>query len=200
MMIKKFLTFIFNPKIINRSHISKRAKVSFGVNLRHVTIDDYSYIGSYARICECQIGKFCSIAGNCYIGGGSHSLEFVSTSPVFCKGKNIFGKNIGNLNFNPYKSTIIGNDVWIGEGVRIKSGVKIGDGSVIGMGSVVTHDVPPYEIWAGNPAKFIRKRFDDDTASKLLEIKWWAWEESKIKHYADVFDSPQKLFDDIKKL
>ena len=53
----------------------------------------------------------------------------------------------------------------------IKSGVTICDGAVIGMGSVVTHDVGPYEIWAGNPARMIRKRFDDGSVENLKQIK-----------------------------
>lgn len=52
----------------------------------------------------------------------------------------------------------IGRDCWLGSGVRVLPGVTIGDGSVIGAGSVVTHDVPPMEVWAGVPARFIRKR------------------------------------------
>lgn len=48
--------------------------------------------------------------------------------------------------------------------------MTISDGAVIGMGSVVTHDVGPYEIWAGNPARMIRKRFNDGTVENLKQI------------------------------
>lgn len=60
-------------------------------------------------------------------------------------------------------------------------GVTIGDGAVIGAGSIVTKDVGPYEIWAGNPARFIRKRFDDETIEKLLESQWWNWDDTKLE-------------------
>ena len=70
----------------------------------------------------------------------------------------------------------------------IKSGVKIADGAVIGMGSVVTKDVGAYEIWAGNPAHLIRKRFDDETISKLLESRWWNWSDDKIRLNADKYN------------
>lgn len=53
---------------------------------------------------------------------------------------------------------IIGNDVWIGARAIILPGVHVGDGAVIGAGSVVTHDVEPYSVVAGNPAKLIRMR------------------------------------------
>jgi len=58
------------------------------------------------------------------------------------------------------KKTVIGNDVWIGGGAIITAGVHIGDHAVIGAGSVVTHDVPEWEIWAGNPAKKLGTRWE----------------------------------------
>jgi len=65
------------------------------------------------------------------------------------------------------------------------------------MGSVVTHDVPPYEIWAGNPAKCIRKRFDEETIVKLQQLQWWNWEEEKLQKYGDFFSDPQRLFEKV---
>ena len=61
------------------------------------------------------------------------------------------------------------------------------------MGSVVTHDIPPYEIWAGNPARFIRKRFDENTIEKLLNSEWWDWSDSKIAETAVMFDDTEKF-------
>lgn len=52
----------------------------------------------------------------------------------------------------------IGRDVWIGANAVILSGVRIGDGSIIGAGSVVNQDVPPQQIWAGVPARFVKNR------------------------------------------
>ena len=62
-----------------------------------------------------------------------------------------------------------------------------------GMGSVVTKNVGPYEIWAGNPAKLIKKRFTDEDVMMLKKIEWWKWSEDKIKKYG-------KYFNDIKLL
>jgi len=56
------------------------------------------------------------------------------------------------------KGLIIGRDCWIGAHVVIMPGLTIGDGAIVGAGAVVTHDIPPYEIWAGVPAKKIGER------------------------------------------
>ena len=71
--------------------------------------------------------------------------------------------------------------MWIGYDSIIMSGVNIGDGAIIGTRAVVTNDVPPYSIVGGVPAKIIKKRFNNDTISKLLEIKWWDWPYKKIQ-------------------
>ena len=56
------------------------------------------------------------------------------------------------------RAITIGDDVWIGARVIILPGVHIGNGAVVGAGAVVTRDVPPFEIWGGNPAKKIKSR------------------------------------------
>ena len=118
-------------------------------------------------------------------------MDWVSTSPVFYKGRNVLRANFSQNSYDEYKKTVIGNDVWIGSGCFIKGGVTIGDGAVIGMGSVVTHDVPPYEVWAGNPAKLIKKRFDDETIASLLKTKWWDMSEDELRKCGDLFERPQ---------
>ena len=51
--------------------------------------------------------------------------------------------------------------------------MHIGDGAIIGASSVVGSDVEPYTIVAGNPAQFIRKRFDEELTNLMLEWRWW---------------------------
>jgi len=93
-----------------------------------------------------------------------------------------------------YKGDIvIGNDVWIGYGVTILSGVTIGDGAIVAANSCVVKDVPPYSIVGGVPAKVIKYRFDDETIGKLLKIRWWDWDEQKIRDSVKDMPNP-KLF------
>ena len=184
-----------NKPAIRASKIHKTSKVCSGSQINRVEMGKYSYIGNNCFANHVKIGAFCSIADNCFIGGAGHPIEFVSTSPVFCKGTNIMGKNFANKEFKASTETIIGNDVWIGAGATVLGGKIIGNGAVIGAGSVVTKNVGDYEIWAGNPAKFIRKRFDDETISKLLETKWWEWSDEKIQEATSNIDSPKKFIE-----
>ena len=87
----------------------------------------------------------------------------------------------------------IGNDVWIGDNALIKGGIKVGDGAVIAMGSVVIHDVEPYTIVAGVPAKRIRTRFDEETVRQLERIKWWEKPKDWLEKHADEFENIDKL-------
>lgn len=105
----------------------------------------------------------------------------MTTSPCFHIKNNATGICYAENHFQWREKTTIGNDVWIGERVTILSGLTIGDGAVIGGGSVVTKNVGPYEIWAGNPARFIRKRFDDETIIRLEALKWWDFDDDKLK-------------------
>ena len=113
-------------------------------------------------------------------GGAKHPIEWVTTSPCFHLKDNATGICYAENKFDWKERTCVGNDVWIGERATILSGLTIGDGAVIGGGSVVTKDVGPYEIWAGNPARFIRKRFDDETISKLEKIQWWNFRDAEL--------------------
>jgi carbonic anhydrase/acetyltransferase-like protein (isoleucine patch superfamily) len=76
---------------------------------------------------------------------------------------------------------VIGNDVYIGVGAIVLSGVSIGDGAVVGAGAVVTKSVEPYAIVAGNPARLVRYRFDDETRARLLALRWWDLADDEIR-------------------
>lgn len=180
--------------------ISKKAKVGKKSNFIDVTIGDFSYTGNNNSFCCVSIGKFCSIASYCAIGGGDHPCNYVSTSPVFYSKNNIFHKSFCEESKEPKsKRVTIGNDVWIGENCFIKSGLTIGDGSIIGAHSVVTKNVEPYSIVVGNPSKILRFRFDKETIEWLLSLRWWDWDDSKLKRYGTFFDDPLKLRDELLK-
>ncbi|MCQ2399941.1 MAG: CatB-related O-acetyltransferase [Clostridia bacterium] len=137
------------------------------------------------------IGKFCQIAeGEENVkNGANHQLNAATTFPFY-----IFEgweQPVPDKKVMPLKGdTVVGNDVWIGQNATILPGVHIGDGAIIGLNSVVGSDVPPYTIVAGNPAKPIRKRFDDELISLLEELKWWDLPIEKINSLIPVLTSP----------
>jgi len=182
-IIKKYLLL----SSINNSDIHKSSRICAACNVQDTILGRYSYIGSYCTVVNTKIGSFCSIADNCIIGGASHPLNWVSTSPIFYDGHNVMGVNLTNNKYTKFKETIIGNDVWIGSNSLIKGGVTIANGAVIAMGSIVTKDVDPYAIVAGNPAKLIRLRFDENTVSKLLSSKWWDLSDYHLRMSANTF-------------
>ena len=99
-----------------------------------------------------------------------------------------YRKFFGEKNFHKERiTTKIENDVWVGDSVIILPGVKVGTGSVIGAGSIVTKDVEPYTIVAGNPAKLIKKRFNNDRILELLNSKWWDWDDETIRKNKSFF-------------
>ena len=129
------------------------------------------------------IGKFCSIAcgAKFLFNSANHTLASLSTYPfpLFFEEWGLEKKNVAKCWDN--KGDIrIGNDVWIGFEAVILAGVTIGDGAIIGTRALVTKDVPPYTIVGGVPARPIKKRFDEDTISDLLRIRWWDWPDEKI--------------------
>lgn len=137
------------------------------------------------------IGKFCSLAEGCrfIMNGSVHSTEDVSSYPFHLFGNGWQYALNENSKYRIKGDTVIGNDVWIGYHATIMPGIHIGDGAVIGAHAVVTKDVPPYTIVGGNPAKEIRKRFDDKTIEKLLEMQWWNWNIEKISKYIKLINS-----------
>ena len=120
------------------------------------------------------IGKFCQIAAGVefVMNDANHKMNAVTTFPFYTfEG---WEMNIPDPSEMTFKgNTVIGNDVWIGQNAVILPGVHVCDGAIIGANSVVGSDVAPYTIVIGNPAKVLRKRFDDELIGLLLKFKWW---------------------------
>lgn len=190
--IAKFLKKTRGKALLN-SQIHKTSKVESGCHIVNSKMDSYSFCGYDCQIINCEIGRFSSIANNVVIGGAMHPVDWVSMSPVFYEGKDSVSKKFSLHKRAPEKITIIEHDVWIGQNAMIKQGLKIGIGAVVGMGSVVTKDVEPYTIVAGNPAKVIKKRFNENTITELLESKWWEFDDDKLLEYSKYFTSPDEF-------
>lgn len=137
------------------------------------------------------IGKFCAIAKDVkfIMNGANHLMKCFSTYPFQIFG-NGWEKVMPKIEDLPNKGdTVIGNDVWIGYDSLAMPGVKIGDGAIIASRSVVVGNVEPYSVVGGNPAKLIKKRYNDEVIDILLKLKWWDWGVEKITTNLEVLVS-----------
>lgn len=133
-----------------------------------ITIGNNFYIGRYSQIeCDAEIGDNVIIGNNvALVGKFDHHYEQVGV-PIRLASQ-IRNQNYSWKGLN--SKVIIEDDVWVGYGSIIMSGIKIGCGSIIAAGSVVTKDVAPYTIVGGNPAKFIKYRFNETEIKEHEDI------------------------------
>ena len=122
----------------------------------HVATDllarPYVFIGRDCDIApKVTIGRYTMLASHVAIVGDDHNWS-VPGVPMQFAGR------------PAQRPTVIGADVWLGHGAVVMRGVTIGDAAIVAAGAVVTKDVPPYEVWAGVPAKRIHDRFADNAA------------------------------------
>lgn len=185
---------------IQNSVVHPTAKVESGSSVFHSSMDRHSFCGYDCDIFHAEIGRFTSIANNVVIGGAKHPMEWVGMSPVFYQGRDSVRKKFSEYPLEKPAITLIGSDVWIGRSAIIISGVSIGDGAVVGAGSVVTKNVPAYGVVAGNPAKLLRYRFEEDIRFNLENIKWWDLDEVILADLAEYVKDPEKFIDAYKKL
>ncbi len=149
------------------------------------------------------IGKFCQIAAGVefVMNGANHQMNAVTTFPFYTlEGWDAEAPAASDM---PLKGdTVIGNDVWIGQNAVILPGVHIGDGAILGASSVVGSNVEPYTIAAGNPAKPIRRRFDDEMIDLLLKFRWWDKDIAEINSLIPLLTSSdiEKVKSEIKRL
>lgn len=136
-----------------------------------------------------RIGRWCSIARTARILDANHPIAALTTHPYLYEAR--FGVVPRDLIDPPW--LVIEDDVWISHNATIAPGCKhIGRGAIIGAGAVVTHDVPPYAIMAGLPAKRLRDRFDADTIAAIEASRWW--EKDKAALAAIVRDHPDAAY------
>ncbi|WPR77832.1 CatB-related O-acetyltransferase [Algoriphagus sp. NG3] len=178
--------------IIDESEIGSCSSINRSNFIFRSKIGDYSYTGINTSARSAVIGSFCSLAWNVSIGGGNHSFDHVTTSPMWrfkmLDNENLEHKENKDLlkRLEEFGDCVIGNDVWLGTNSVVLRGVKVGNGAIIGAGAVVTRDVEPYAIVTGIPARMSRRRFDDYYIENLEKIQWWNWPKEIIRDNLDL--------------
>jgi acetyltransferase-like isoleucine patch superfamily enzyme len=149
---------------------------------RHTTIGTRVILHATTR----EEGRI-DIGRYCQLGPYVSSFAFKQNTALVTPYTN-FRLFQGRLKNNYILSSVsIGNGVLIGHRAIILPGISIGNGAFVGAGSVVTKDVEEYSIVVGNPAKMVRKRFDDELQSLLNKWSWWDMEPRELEAYEHIF-------------
>jgi acetyltransferase-like isoleucine patch superfamily enzyme len=142
-----------------------------------ISIGDYSSIQDRCVILgDVSIGRYCTFAPNIFISSGKHIYNLYPWMNI--KDQDAMVASTPELRAQYYTYPIkIEDDVWLGVNVVIMKGVTVGKGSVIGSSSVVTHDIPPYSVAVGSPARVIKKRLEFNPPEKI------SWEKEEDLPY-----------------
>lgn len=183
------------------SRIKSTCKIDASCTITKSELDDYvffkhhttcelskvglrSSVGFNSVLRSAVIGKYCSISWFTTVGAVNHHFDTVTTHAFPVRGRFGLTDVEGSM---PEVTTTVGNDVWIGCNVVVLPGVTIGDGAVVAAGSIVSKDIPAYAIVAGVPARVIKYRWDEKTIERVSELKWWNWNDEKIKDNLELF-------------
>ena len=194
--LEKF-TRIINSEIEGKLSLGTMTTISKG------KIGSYCNIGSFSFISHSVVGRYTSIGSRVSIGPLNHPFdrpsinEFTYTDFTKIIGDSLEVEYISHFaEKESMPRSVLGSDVWIGDNAVVLSGVEISHGAVIGAGSVVTRNVEPYGIYAGNPARLLRKRFTSEQIKQLLESNWWERDICDLPK-RDVYDNIDKFLESI---
>ena len=182
-------TYSIHPKTYE--HDNRIFKIGSKSAMGITSLEGYGFL---------QVGSFSAISWGCIFEFGlndDHNHNNVSlyglTHLDWSVPKNFYSK------YSSSEAKIyIGSDVWIGRGCRFKASnpnkpLTIGNGAIVASDSVVVKDVPPFAIVGGNPAKFIKWRFEPDIIEALERIAWWNWDLEKIYDNFHLFNNPKEF-------
>jgi phosphonate metabolism protein (transferase hexapeptide repeat family) len=176
--------FIHPTATVRDARLGRYTEIGERTSFAESCMDDYSYVVNDSNIIYTSIGKFCSIAAMTRINPGNHPMDRASQAHFTYRASAYFDGESDDEAFFAWRrahAVTIGHDVWIGHGAIILAGRTIGTGAVVAGGAVVTKDVPPYMIVGGNPARVIRRRFEEPVVERMMALGWWDWDHERLR-------------------
>ena len=176
--------------------LGRYTEIGPGCKVQHSRLGDYSYLYAQNDVIYADIGKFCSIATAVRINPVNHPshTRVAQHHMTYRCSKYGFGPDDQSVTAEREAlRVILGNDVWVGHAAILLGGVTVGDGAVVAAGAVLTHDVQPYEIVGGVPARHIGWRFPEPIRESLLRIRWWDWDHETVGRRLKEFNDPAEF-------
>lgn len=191
------MPLVHAPTELSNCSLGAYTEVGRMCYLENVDMGDYSYCGPFCFMQNADIGKFANIAASVRLGPTRHPMDR-PTQHHFTYRSAMYGfSDTDDEAFFAERAARrlrVGHDTWIGHGAIIMPGLTIGDGAVVGAGAVVTHDLPAYSVAVGVPARVTGRRFDEELALGLAEIRWWDWDHETLKERMEDFRGDTRAF------
>ncbi|MCW2750088.1 MAG: hypothetical protein JWR83_1198 [Aeromicrobium sp.] len=154
-------------------------------------IGAYTEFGREVEVQAATLGRYCEVGPGCLLGATGHPTTWLSVNAFQYKAaawgwhpsadhNEVIDPEAGGRPSFRGATAIIGNDVWIGANVVVLRGVTIGDGAIIAANAVVTHDIAPYTIAGGIPARALRPRVADEMRDEHLALQWWRFSPNQL--------------------
>jgi len=176
--------------IVRDSALGRYVEIGERCVVAETHVGDYSYLMQDCETWAARIGKFVNVASHVRINATNHPSWRATLHHFTYRADEYWPDADREEDFFDWRrenAVTVGHDVWIGHGATILAGVTVGNGAVIGAGAVATHDVAPYMIVVGVPARPLRPRFAEGIGARMDALAWWDWPHATLRAALDDF-------------